>query len=192
MTYSAPAIRIQLSSQYHLNPVNLADFAFSVRPHERKTQRAIQLLHNSNFISAQSKLSPFVALHATLGATMSAPSPIVPANPASKKRRNSNPGGSDAIKVICRFRPPRAPAKEPIKSGKNTYNPDSFKLNEETGDVNFCSDYQDGKHFAFDKVSGTGTFNGHLPASPFSFIVNFRYLGQTPRKPKSSVKSVEL
>jgi hypothetical protein len=124
---------------------------------------------------------------------MSAPSPVVPANPAPKKRRNSNPGGSDAIKVICRFRPPRAPAKEPIKSGKNTYNLDSFKLNEDTGDVNFCSDYQDGKHFAFDKVSGPGATPPTVSYLTVHFIiVNLRYLGQTPLKPKYLVKSAEL
>lgn len=74
---------------------------------------------------------------------------------ASKKSKASNSGSSDAIKVVCRFRPPRAPVKEPIvsKNGKHTYNPDQFKLNDATGEVHYVSDFQDGKHFAFDKVS---------------------------------------
>jgi hypothetical protein len=86
---------------------------------------------------------------------MSAVGPAPPANPAPKKRRTSNPGGRDAIKVVCRFRPPRGPPKEAIvsKTGKHTYHPDSFKLNEETGEVNYVSDFQDGKHFVFDKVA---------------------------------------
>lgn len=84
-----------------------------------------------------------------------APTSSTPAlRPVSKKRRNSNPGGTDAIKVLCRFRPFRGTQKDHFtsKDGKHKFNVDSFKLNEETGDVSFVSDFQDGKNFKFDKV----------------------------------------
>ena len=74
---------------------------------------------------------------------------------SAKKRRNSNPmPNADAIKVICRFRPPRAVPKKDFsnKADKYTFNVDAFKLNDDSSEVEFVSDFQAPKTFKFDKV----------------------------------------
>lgn len=75
---------------------------------------------------------------------------------AKQKRRESGVPASDAdsIKVICRFRPARAPRKDQVatKGAKLNLHSDSFNLDEKTGEVEFSSDYQESKRFKFDKV----------------------------------------
>lgn len=53
---------------------------------------------------------------------------------------------SDSIKVICRFRPIRVNAK-PGAVDQNVFN-----LNEDSGEVEYASQYADKKTFKFDKV----------------------------------------
>jgi kinesin family member 5 len=69
---------------------------------------------------------------------------------AGKKRPNSS-ANADSIKVICRFRPPRAPKKD-AKTGKAQA--ESFKLNHDNGEIAFVSDFHDSKSFKFDRVFG--------------------------------------
>lgn len=76
------------------------------------------------------------------------------AAPSGKKSKGSSSTGNDAIKVICRFRPPRAPRKDAYPNkAKQTFTPDEFKLNLDSGDIQYTSDFQDHKQFKFDKVT---------------------------------------
>lgn len=76
-----------------------------------------------------------------------------PNAPSGKKTKGSSSGGNDAIKVICRFRPPRAPRKDAFPNkAKQAFTPDEFKLNLDSGDIQYLSDFQDSKQFKFDKV----------------------------------------
>lgn len=85
--------------------------------------------------------------------------------PVSSSRRRSSMGtntnqndSNDAIKVICRFRPPKANRRESMRiEPLNGDKVESYNLDEERGDVEFCSDLTENKSFKFDKVFGVGT-----------------------------------
>lgn len=95
---------------------------------------------------------------------------------AKQKRRESGvpPSDADSIKVICRFRPARAPRKDQAstKGVKLSSHSDSFNLDEKTGEVEFSSDYQESKRFKFDKVRISTDYSFSLlkPVSSFDFL----------------------
>ena len=69
-----------------------------------------------------------------------------PHHTTPEPKRSSAALGSDAIKVICRFRPQR---KSQIDGGV-----ECFKLHSDSGVVEFAPDIYESKSFNFDKVFG--------------------------------------
>lgn len=56
----------------------------------------------------------------------------------------------DAIRVICRFRPPNKLSGDAKKNLNDKS--DVWRLNENTGECEYASDYGDNKIFKFDQV----------------------------------------
>ena len=67
-------------------------------------------------------------------------------HPRANRRTAAAAGGSDTIKVICRFRPQRRKAHVDGASGE------CFKLHSDTGSIEFAPDAYESKYFNFDKV----------------------------------------
>lgn len=70
---------------------------------------------------------------------------------SSNDQSSSSSSASDAIKVICRFRPVRISHRESMRHERPA-DGDSYNLSEETNEVEFVSIFQDRKVFKFDKV----------------------------------------
>ena len=80
-------------------------------------------------------------------------SPTTSATGGSRRKSNGLSGKSDnisdAIRVVCRFRPPK---QSEIDHYGQSSSFEHFKISEETGTVDVQSDLAERKSFTFDKV----------------------------------------
>jgi hypothetical protein len=59
------------------------------------------------------------------------------------------PNNADAIKVLCRFRPPTTSQQ---KSSQKDQLTNLYRIDQQRNEIDFTSDFVDGKAFTFDKV----------------------------------------
>jgi hypothetical protein len=76
------------------------------------------------------------------------------ASATTSETNSAAPGNnnSDTIKVLCRFRPPAANARDSYGGAGRGRAVDTYKIDEQSNVIEFTSDLSEGKGFTFDKV----------------------------------------